>query len=134
MSLFVWINAHKIETNPAFNTFPYIAQSPISKELREFKNEADVWEEVEAISELAMTSKTRTMGQLLFDLVPLFASPLYLFDEWMRDIYNEFHWIKNWNVSPGNLDDISARRLDCWTLIENELSQIRKYESEKNRE
>ena len=134
MSFFVWATYYKLEQIERFERFPYTAQSPLNGNYREFKNEANIWEEVEAIAELATTSKTRTMGQLLFDLVPLFASPLYLFDEWMRDIYNEFHWIKNWNVSPGNLDDISARRLDCWTLIENELSQIRKYESEKNRE
>lgn len=68
---------------------------------------------------------------MLFDLVPLFASPPKLFDEWMIDIYNEFHWIKNWNVSAGNLDDISALRLDCWTIIENELNKIQMTERKK---
>ena len=46
--------------------------------------------------------------------------------------YYEYHWIKNWNVSPGNLDDISAFRLDCWSIIENELNQINKIESKKD--
>jgi hypothetical protein len=53
----------------------------------------------------------------------------------MSDTYNEFYWIKNWNVSAGNLDDISADRLDCWTIIENELKEIEKkenYGSKKN--
>jgi len=132
LSLFVWAQAYKLESNPIFETFPYRAQSPTSRKYREFKNEADIWDEVEAISELAETSKTRTMGQLLFDLVPLFASPPLLFEDWMMDIMNEFHWINNWNISPGNLDDISAHRLDCWTAIENEMNQIKKYETEKS--
>ena len=68
---------------------------------------------------------------MLFDLVPLFASPPVLFKNWMIDIFNEFHWIKNWKVSPGNLDDISAFRLDCWTIIENELNQIQMTERKK---
>ena len=72
------------------------------------------------------------MGQLLYDLVPLFASPSLLFEDWMVDIMNEYHWIKNWNISPGTLDDISAFRLDCWTIIENELNQINRNESKKN--
>ena len=85
-----------------------------------------------AISELAKTSKTRTIGQLLYDLVPLFASPDFFTKDWMLDIMNEYHWIKNWNVSPGNLDNISAFRLDCWSIVENEFNQINKSESQKN--
>ena len=46
---------------------------------------------------------------------------------------NEFHWIKEWNVSPGNLNDISAFRLDCWTVIENELTQIKNKESKNGK-
>lgn len=115
-----------------FLEFPYMAQSPISAEFEEFKNEADIWKEVEAIAELAKTSKTRTMGHLLYDLVPLFASPPLLVKDWMVDIMNEYHWIKNWNISPGNLDDISAFRLDCWTVIENELTQIQMNERNKD--
>jgi len=72
------------------------------------------------------------VGQLLYDLVPLFASPSSLIEEWMLDVMNEFHWIKNWNVSPGVLDDVSAFRLDCWTIIDNEFNQIKIYEREKN--
>ena len=134
MSLFVWASAYQLEPIQIFEKFPYKAQSPITREYRVFNNEADIWYEVDAISELAETSKTRTMGQLLFDLVPLFASPSKLYEDWMADAMNEFHWIKNWNVSPGNLDDISAHRLDCWTIIENELKQIDKYENEKSRQ
>ena len=50
----------------------------------------------------------------------------------MIDIMNEYHWIKNWNISPGNLDDISAFRLDCWTIIENEFTQIQMNERNKD--
>ncbi len=132
MSLFVWATYYNLEPIDRFLEFPYEAQSPISKEIKEFKNEADIWEEVEAIAELAKTSKTRTVGNLLYDLVPLFASPSSLAEDWMLDIMNEFHWIKNWNVSPGILDDISAFRLDCWTVIDNEFNQIKNLEREKN--
>ena len=132
MSFFVWATYYNLEPIDRFLEFPYKAQSPTSTEIKEFKNEANIWEEVEAIAELAKTSKTRTVGQLLYDLVPLFASPSFLLKNWMVDIMNEYHWIKNWNISPGVLDDVSAFRLDCWTLIENELNQINKNESKKN--
>ena len=132
MSFFVWATYYSLEPVERFESFPYNAQSPISLKYKEFKNEANIWEEVEAIVELAKTSKTRTMGHLLYDLVPLFASPSFFIKNWMVDIMNEYHWIKNWNISPGTLDDISAFRLDCWTIIENELNQINRNESKKN--
>ena len=132
MSFFVWASYYKLEPIERFEKFPYKAQSPLTTKWKNLKNEADIWEEVEAISELAKTSKTRTIGQLLYDLVPLFASPNLLVSDWMLDMMNEYHWVKNWNISPGNLDDVSAFRLDCWTIIENELNQINKNESIKN--
>ncbi len=132
MSFFVWASYYKLEPIERFEKFPYKAQSPLTVKLKEFKNGANIWEEVEAISELAKTSKTRTIGQLLYDLVPLFASPSFFNSNWMFDIMNEYHWIKNWNISPGNLDDVSAFRLDCWTIIDNEMNKIEEQERKKN--
>ena len=132
MSFFVWASYYKLEPIERFQEFPYKAQSPLTAKFRLFENEANIWEEVEAISELAKTSKTRTIGQLLYDLVPLFASPNFFVNNWMFDIINEYHWIKNWNISPGNLDDVSAFRLDCWTIIDNEMNKIEEQERKKN--
>ena len=65
MSFFVWASYYKLEPIERFEKFPYKAQSPLTTKWKNLKNEADIWEEVEAISELAKTSKTRTIGQLL---------------------------------------------------------------------
>ncbi len=133
MSFYVWISYYKLQSVEQFKKLPYVAQSPLSLDYINFKDEADIWKEVEAISELAKTSQNRTMGQFMYDLIPLFASPLFFEKQWMVEIMNEYHWIKNWNVSPGNLDDISAFRLDCWTIIENEINQINKHESKNGK-
>jgi hypothetical protein len=42
----------------------------------------------------------------------------------------EYNYVNRFNVSLGNLDDASAHRLDCFTIIENELNNIAKYEKE----
>ena len=133
MSFYVWISYYKLQSVEQFKKLPYVAQSPLSLDYINFKDEADIWKEAEAISELANTSQNRTMGQFMYDLIPLFASPLFFEKQWMVEIMNEYHWIKNWNVSPGNLDDISAFRLDCWTIIENEINQINKHESKNGK-
>ncbi len=135
MSFFVWAKQYKLESIDIFANFPYSAQAPISGKYIEFKSVNDIWVEVENISLIAEKSTKRSIGRMLFELVPLFANPNHLIEEWMSDTYNEFYWIKNWNVSAGNLDDISADRLDCWTIIENELKEIEKkenYGSKKN--
>ena len=132
MSFYVWSSYYKLEPNERFELFPYKAQSPLSGVIKKYEDGADIWKEVEAIAELAETSTTRTIGHILFDLVPLLASPRFFTQDWMLDTMNEYHWIKNWNVSPGLLDDISADRLDCWSIIENEINQIRTHESKVN--
>jgi len=63
-------------------------------------------------------------------LVPLFADINYLIDPWMWDMIQEYNYITRFNISLGNLDDVSAHRLDCFTIIENELNNIAKYEKE----
>ena len=35
---------------------------------------------------------------------------------------NEYNYIKRFNISLGKLDDISAHRLDCFTIIDNEMT------------
>ena len=131
MSFHVWASYYRLDPNPRF-TMPYTAQSPLTGEMKSYLGEADIWEEVEAVAELAKTSKTRTTGQLLYDLVPMFACPTFFTEDWIADMINEYHWVKDWHVSPGKLDDISAFRLDCWTVIENEMNQIATVEKEKN--
>jgi len=132
LSFYVWANFYGLDPIPRFETMPYGAQSPLTGANLNVLGEADIWEEVEAIAELAKTSKTRTTGQLLYDLVPMFASPTFFTEEWIIDVMNEYHWVKDWHVSPGMLDDVSAFRLDCWTVIENETNQIIKLEKQKD--
>ena len=129
MSFYVWAKHYRLQNIELFARFPYTAQAPISGNYIDFKCKKDIWDEVENISLIAEKSKTRTIGRMLYDLVPLFSNPNHLIKEWMDDAYNEFYWIKNWNISAGNLDDISADRLDCWTIIENEIKEIEKKEN-----
>jgi hypothetical protein len=48
----------------------------------------------------------------------------------MWGMIQEYNYVTRFNVSLGNLDDVSAHRLDCFTIIENELNNIAKYEKE----
>jgi hypothetical protein len=48
----------------------------------------------------------------------------------MWEMIQEYNYVNRFNVLLGNLDDVSAHRLDCFTVIENELNNIAKYERE----
>ena len=41
----------------------------------------------------------------------------------MWEMIQEYNYVDRFNVSLGNLDDVSAHRLDCFTVIENELNK-----------
>ena len=44
---------------------------------------------------------------------------------------NEYNYIKRFNISLGKLDDVSAYRLDCFTVIENELNACSQEKAKK---
>jgi len=104
---------------------PYIAQSPATYKRREFKCVEDIYDE---INSLEQDNKKFTSGQNLYHLVPIFADINYLLDPWMWEMITEYYYVKNFNISLGELDNINAHRLDCYTVIENELKAIANYE------
>lgn len=112
-------------------SLPYTAVSPLTYKKREYKTSEDIWSEIDEIAEVnARTS--RSIGQDLFHLIPLFTNPEYILEEWQSVVINEFNMCKNFNVSLGNLDDISAFRLQCFSIIQNEFNAIAEYENKKD--
>lgn len=105
--------------------------SPLTYEEREFKTIDDVWDEIEAIAEVNERT-SRSIGQDLFHLIPLFADPKMILEEWHIEVINEFNMTKNFNISLGVLDEISADRLDCFTIINNEYNSIAEFDRNKN--
>ena len=106
---------------------PYSARSPVDNKRRQYESVEDILNEVDLLEE---QNKKWPTGQYLYLLVPLFADINYLIDPWMWDMIQEYNYVTRFNVSLGNLDDVSAHRLDCFTIIENELNNIAKYEKE----
>jgi len=106
---------------------PYSARSPVNNKRRRYESVEDILNEVDLLEE---QNKKWPTGQYLYLLVPLFADINYLIDPWMWEMIQEYNYITRFNISLGNLDDVSAHRLDCFTIIENELNNIAKYEKE----
>ena len=106
---------------------PYSARSPVDSKMKRYESVEDILNEVNLLEE---QNKKYPTGQYLYLLVPLFADINHFIDEWMWEMIQEYNYVNRFNVSLGNLDDVSAHRLDCFTIIENELNNIAKYERE----
>jgi len=102
--------------------------SPLTYNEREFNRVEDIWDEIEQIA-IVNARTSRTIGQDLFHLVPLFTDPKYILEGWHITLLNEFNMVKNFNISLGVLDEISSDLLNCFTVIHNEYNAIEKYES-----
>ena len=79
----------------------------------------DIWN---IIDEICKPSEKFTDGQALFHTVPFFADCNQIVEPWMMEMINEFNYVTRFNISLGNLDDISAHRLDCFSIIDMEIN------------
>ena len=91
----------------------------------------DVWSEIDKIMEVN-SRVSRTIGQDLFHLVPLFTDPDYLIEDWQLEVINEYNIVQNFNVSLGVLDDVPNNRLNCFSVINREYNAIKEMEQKKN--
>ena len=110
-------------------SLPYEATNPLTYVKQEYNTLEDIWETVEGIAEV--NSRTsRSLGQDLYHLVPLFTNPEYITNFEQMEVLNEFNMVRNFNISLGNLNDISAQKLDCFTVIHNEQQSAMMFDRE----
>jgi len=123
----VWWFHHRADIVSPYS-LPYTASSPLTYKKREYNTLDDVWNEIEEIAKV--NSRTsRSLGQDLFHLVPLFTNPEYLIEDWHIEVINEFNMVQNFNISLGELDNINARRLEHFSIINNEYNALKAYET-----
>ena len=78
-------------------------------------------------------SQSRSAGQELYYLLPLFANPKYILDEHHFSLINEYHYVKDYNIPLGkSLNETDALKLDYFTIIKNELASVIRHKQEKD--
>ena len=112
-------------------SLPYSEVSPVDYKRREYGTVEDIWEEIERIIEVNNRT-TRTIGQDLYNLLPLFTNPAYIIEDWQLEVINEYNIVQNFNVSLGELDNVPNDRLNCFSVIHREYNAIKDIESKKN--
>ena len=111
---------------------PYWSQSPTLRKRIEYKNYDDVNSEIERILNEQATKKFG-IGQSLFYQIPFFCNPRAVIPDWCWEMINDYCIATKYNVPLGeNLGSILAWQLDCFSIIESEISNINTHERKKN--
>ena len=132
MSLAVWcLQFGTPEPRDIYRSLPYtVAKLPVTYKHDSVRVETidDIWD---IIDEICKPDKRYTDGQILFHSVPFFADCNLLLEDWMIEMINEYNYITRFNVSLGELDSISTNRLDCFTIIDNEINACTQEKAKK---
>ena len=132
MSLAVWcLQFGTPDPRDIYRSLPYtVAKLPVTYKHDPVRVETvdDIWD---IIDEICKPNERYTDGQILFHSVPFFADCNLLLEDWMIEMINEYNYITRFNVSLGELDNISTNRLDCFTIIDNEINACTQEKAKK---
>ena len=128
MSFYVWLWVFGSEPHKQF-MLPYVAQSPITRQNKDFNSINDIWEEIFKIKE----DKKYSIGQQLYYLIPLFANADNIITYEHSQIMNEYHYVTEYHIPLGNnLNETDAHKLSQFNIIKNEMALALKHKAEKN--
>ena len=124
MSVAVWFWWFGLPETP--HSLPYYAQSPVTNKRRYFETAGDIDDELAGLEE-EIKGSPRTLGQELYYVIPLFADPNNIVEDWMFEKINEYNLIKSLNIPLAtDLQSASANALDCYAIIDNEMNACMK--------
>ena len=128
--MYVWFSQMGFPHNTL--EFPYTRQSPLTKKNKEYQTFDEVQEEVIQLSHTFSDSKF-TLGRNLYFIVPLFADPRWFVDDKYIEIIREYNYVKNYGIPIArSLDEADSYQLECFDVIQREITAITQYLGEKN--
>jgi|TARA_R100001530_G_scaffold104660_1_gene72937 methylglyoxal synthase len=88
---------------------------------------------VDILCEEIKEKSTRTIGQELYHILPSFTDPMYVTDNWMYDVIDEYNVSKVFNIPvASSLESANSIRLDQFKLIANEIAACSRHQAEKD--
>ena len=119
------------EPRDIYRSLPYtVAKLPVTYKHDPVRVETveDIWD---IIDEICEPSKEFTDGQMMFHTVPFFADCNHIIEEWMVQMITEYNYVTRFNISMGELDNVSAHRLDCFSIIDREMNACMEEKAKK---
>ena len=128
--MYVWFSQMGFPHNTL--EFPYTRQSPLTNKNKEYIDLDQIQEEVIQLSYTFSDSKF-TLGRNLYFIVPLFADPRWFIDDKYIEIIREYNYVKNYGIPIArSLDEADSYQLECFDIIQREITAITQYLGEKN--
>ena len=119
------------EPRDIYRSLPYtVAKLPVTYKHDPVRVETveDIWD---IIDEICEPSKEFTDGQTMLHTVPFFADCNHIIEEWMVQMITEYNYVTRFNISMGELDNVSAHRLDCFSIIDREMNACMEEKAKK---
>ena len=111
---------------------PYTAQSPSLFKRMEYKNEEDVYDEIDRILSEKNIQKFG-IGKSLFYQMPFFCEPSLFLPNWCWEMIEDYHLTKAYNIPlSSSLEDANAWICDCFLTIEDEFNKIKEHKLKKD--
>jgi hypothetical protein len=126
----VWFSNYGLPNNGL--EYPYKAQSPVLGTKLDYNSFEDVKNEVDRL--LVQTQdKKYSIGQSLYFQLPFFCNPSAIISDWCWDMITNYLAVKKFNVPLAtSLESVDPWFLDCFAVIESEMTNIKLHEREDN--
>ena len=112
--------------------FPYKAQSPTLYKKVVYETKKDVMAEVYRIIQESK-NKGFDIGQSLYHQIPFFCNPKSIISQWCLDMITDYFTVKKYHVPIAtSINTVNPYIIDCFSIIDDEITKINKYESTKN--
>ena len=73
------------------------------------------------------------IGQSLYNQIPFFCNPKSIISQWCLDMITDYFTVKKYHVPIAtSIDTVNPYIIDCFSIIDDEITKINKYESTKN--
>ena len=129
MRLATWLSYFR--TTGFAKEFPYDARSPTLKERVHFESIEDVLDEVERILQEDDAQKIG-VGKYLYYNTMFFCNADDLIPMWCWEMLEDYNACKKFNIPlANNLDEASSWMIDCFTVIDLEISKCMEEQREK---
>ncbi|QDP50195.1 MAG: hypothetical protein Tp1102DCM295711_38 [Prokaryotic dsDNA virus sp.] len=126
----VWFSQYGLPDVEYF--LPYKARSPVLLRVLTYQNKGDLFDEIDRLLKDKGTHKFG-VGQSLFYQLPLFCNPSVLIPNWCWEMINDYQSVKKFHIPIAkSLDSANAWQLDCFNIIDQEITRIKNHERIKN--
>ena len=130
----VWISSFPNHNHSDLgHKFPYMAQSPLTGQMIQFKNIDDVHEHFIDVYDYSIKKSVKKLGESIYLQGSFFYDLMLFVDQKIQDRIKEFTFCKSFNCPPfPSLNETPENIVDEFMTIESEFNSISEHKQRKS--